>query len=513
MVATSDETPLQGPTGRVKGLIPVGVGLGAIVVAFVVGFLPSIRWMAGEWSASSGVMSHGYLIAAISAVLFCRAIPEAAASRLKPAWWALIPLAGMSLVWLVGYVATIVAVQTVVLPAMLLTAIAAAFGLGAARRLAFPVLFFYFALPALEHLQFIFQAITVFAASVLVHLADIPALVEGNFVQIPQGVFEIAGGCSGLSFIVAGVSLAVLYGHLYYDRLSHSLRLVVLTTAVAMIGNWIRVFGIIVVGYRTEMQSPLVEDHLTLGWIMFAIFMVPVFFYAQKLEESSDNGIAGTKAPAGERALPANWLAVVSSIALMLLGPTWAATVSTSNVSPDALEINMPSGNGIWQGPQHSRWEWQPRFTGADAERVVQYGNREHVVLVYANLYLSQEQDKELIYLHNDLTGGWMAGTGAEHLSVATDSGPQVFRQINARNYIGDWLIWYRYQVGDQFETSNAAAKLAQALEALRGRPEAGVVAFATPCRGSCENASASLADFVVRIGHSITVNSSEDLQ
>ena len=78
MVATSVDTPGQGLSGRAITLFPFTLGLGVLVVAFVIAFLPSIQWINEEWGGSSGVLSHGYLVAAISVYLFIRAIPEAA---------------------------------------------------------------------------------------------------------------------------------------------------------------------------------------------------------------------------------------------------------------------------------------------------------------------------------------------------------------------------------------------------------------------------------------------------
>ena len=501
----------QGLARNAKQVKPAVAGLAIIVLLFVVAFFPSLEWMAGEWSGSSGVLSHGYLVAAISVVLFVRAVPDVARSDIQPNWWLLIVTLGFSITWLLGYVATVVAVQTIVLPAILYLAIAGSFGIRAARPVAFPIFFVCFALPAWEHLQFIFQAITVFVVGLLIRLADIPALLEGNFVRLAPGTFEIAGGCAGLAFVIAGLSLAVLYGHLFYRNIRHKIALMALVFGVAMLGNWIRVFLIIMIGYRSDMQSSLVDDHLTFGWIMFAILMVPVYWFASRLENDehmavdkhSDNSNPGSKL---------NWAAVGTATLAMIAGPAWAMTVSSAAFVDAQHEIQFPNRSNGWVGPVSSSWEWTPSFAGADVERVAQYSNGTDFVLVYANLYLVQEQGKELIYFANRIGGDWrVAELETQPASIVQLNSGDVFRQDVAKNYVGNWLIWSRYRVDGKFETSNVRAKVLQAFGTLVGEPQSATVAFATPCRESCTDAAVVLPDFAGQLGNDIRVIDSQE--
>lgn len=45
-----------------------------------------------------------------------------------------------------------------------------------------------------------------------------------------------------------------------------------------MIGNWIRVFILLLIAYYEGVSHPLMEDHDTLGWIVFGAVMLPWFF-------------------------------------------------------------------------------------------------------------------------------------------------------------------------------------------------------------------------------------------
>jgi len=52
---------------------------------------------------------------------------------------------------------------------------------------------------------------------------------------------------------------------------------------IALVANWLRVAGIVWIGYLTEMQSEMIQDHYMYGWFVFAIFLIPIFWFDQKL--------------------------------------------------------------------------------------------------------------------------------------------------------------------------------------------------------------------------------------
>ena len=508
MVSTSVESLKGASSGLSLARSSATLGLLAVVAIFLVSYWPSIAWVAGEWSGSSGVMSHGYLIVALSGFLFIRSLQPFRAAPAASAWWLIPVVLGLSIVWLLAYVANVVAIQTVVLPMILLLTIAAAFGVSAGKTVAFAILYLYFGLPALDHLQFVFQTITTKVVHLLIRVADLPAYVEGNFVLLPSGTFEIAGGCAGLAFVIAGVSLAVLYGHLYHSTGAKKIMLIAITLAVAMLGNWIRVFTIISIGHFSNMQSPLIDDHLTLGWILFAILMVPVFFVARRLEVGEPE-LPGSGATERDESGPSSntpWLGLLVAVAALSAGPIWAALAVPAQIESDRVTLSLPENIDGWVGPLPTAWDWQPRYAGVTAERVAEYKSSGTTILAYINIYLRQQQGSELIFFSNDITGSWRSRRSMNDDAPGTVSSARGFRQVAAANAYGSWLIWYRYEIGGRPVTSDIEAKLMQAFSTLRGKPEAGVVAYAISCGQSCDNAETSLADFVAAIGTHVTI-------
>ena len=147
-----------------------------------------------------------------------------------------------------------------------------------------PLGLLYFITPLWGPLQSVLQQISVIATTHMMSVTSIPVFVEGNMVHIPAGVFEIAGGCSGLRYFITSMALSLLYCFLNFTQT----RSVFIFFAVAIVGslitNWIRIVVIILIGHYTDMQSSVIEDHNALGWYLFVPFIIGLFYLGSKLE-------------------------------------------------------------------------------------------------------------------------------------------------------------------------------------------------------------------------------------
>ncbi|KZZ37280.1 exosortase, partial [Oleiphilus sp. HI0117] len=131
--------------------------------------------------------------------------------------------------------------------------------------------FWYLAIPFL-------QTLTVKVVSYLASLLSLTVLVEGNYFTVTTGVVHVAGGCSGLKYFMTALSLALISSAFNRRRFRHALISLAIAATLAMIGNWIRVFILLLIAYYEGVSHPLMEDHDTLGWIVFGAVMLPWFF-------------------------------------------------------------------------------------------------------------------------------------------------------------------------------------------------------------------------------------------
>lgn len=130
----------------------------------------------------------------------------------------------------------------------------------------------------------VLQEITVKAVSQLASLISLTVLVEGNYFTISTGVVHVAGGCSGLKYFMTSITLALISSALNKRNIKFTFLSIIIAALLAMIGNWIRVFILLLVAYYQGIDHPLMADHDTLGWIVFACVMIPWFIIDKRLD-------------------------------------------------------------------------------------------------------------------------------------------------------------------------------------------------------------------------------------
>src|SRR5262245_12867701 len=226
-----------GTAGR--AMLPVLAGL---VLLTVGAFWPSLAGLAELWShPDRRTYQHGYVIVALALWMIWRERTRVAQAMGRPSPLLLAMAFAGGLAWAVAWNANLQVIHFLVWPAVLWAAAAGALGLAAGRILLFPIGFLYFALPVWDALTPLLQDATVFANHVLANLIGMPVLIEGTLVHIPEGSFEIGGGCSGLNYLIVGLAISALLGEVNRDRAPRRVLLIAIGGTLAILSNWLRV--------------------------------------------------------------------------------------------------------------------------------------------------------------------------------------------------------------------------------------------------------------------------------
>jgi len=468
-----------------------------IVLAVLTLTWPTWVGLLWVWRHVSGY-SHGLLVAPIAAWLAWRALTQRPARRSRPAWWMLVAVAVVSFAWLFFRLATVRVLEQSAATVLLWTAATAVLGWAWARALLFPIAFLFFALPIWDALVPVLQPLTVAAAGTMCQLIGIPTYLEGNIVNIPNGTFAIEGGCAGAHYFAAAMTVAALYAHLEYRRWSSWLKLLGLAAAFAMVANWIRVVVVIYVGHAAGMQHPWVKDHNMVGWVLFAVGLVPLFTLARRLED-------GAVTPQGEVNEPelggrATSPAIAGAFLAALLAAGWPHAVTpfvgTRGSSSSATELVARAGAHGWRGPLEPDADWAPAFPTADAQVLSAYENGGVRVELFRASYDAQSEAREVINYDNRIEGH-------EAWTVTEDSDWHDARLGNWRRCLlarrdgRQRIVLYRYTIAGRPTASRLEAKLRQGLSAFTGDRSASILAASAPCRGSCETAAEDVARFL----------------
>ncbi len=178
-------------------------------------FLRDFTALTGIWWASS-TFNHCLLIPPIVAWLVWQRWPGL--RQLAPRGW----MPGLLLVavgasgWLLGDAAGVALARHLGLILILQGAVVAIMGPEISRGLTFPLAYMLFLVPLGEGLVPPLQTLTAKICMVLLDLVGIPAHIEGVFITIPNGWFEVAEACSGVKFLVAMAAYGVLVAHVCF---------------------------------------------------------------------------------------------------------------------------------------------------------------------------------------------------------------------------------------------------------------------------------------------------------
>lgn len=161
------------------------------------------------------------------------------------------------------------------------------FGLAHLRLLIFPIGLFLLAIPIpailFNQIAFPLQLIASDYAARAISLIGIPALREGNVIELAHMKLQVVEACSGIRSLMALATLAVTYA---YFIESHWWRRIVVVAAVipiAIIANAARVAGTGVMAHYKGVEAAEGFMHGFSGWLIFVVAFVLLLALARVL--------------------------------------------------------------------------------------------------------------------------------------------------------------------------------------------------------------------------------------
>lgn len=489
--------------------------LAVSAVLIVALYRRAIATMVWKWY-ESGTFAHGFLIPPLTAYLVWRQRWRWAHLRPTPSGWPLVllPLAGFA--WLAGDLGNILAVQQAAVIAMWELTAWVALGSRIVRRLLFPFVFLWFAVPVGEFLVSPLQDFTAWFAVGALRLSGIPVLWEGRSIRIPSGDWLVAEACSGVRYVIPAVVLGTLYAWITYRSWLRRGAFVALALVVPVIANGVRAYVIMLLAYLTDNRVAVGVDHLVYGWLFFGVVMFFLFLAGGRwrertapaadtsVDESIEHeratgGLLAARRGAGDAggshdgsALFATALALVLVLLPFVLSATWFVPAPVA-----ALRVVPPEAAPPWR-PVAREVTWKPEFVGADAEGTQVYAAGGREVQWYFAYYVKERQGAELISAANSVGGNkkdWTE-TSARRVTARIDGDDisvqeQVFQSRSGQRR----LVWTWYWIAGEYTASPYYAKLIQVkTRLLRSSPGAAAIVLVSD---EYPEARVSLQDFL----------------
>ncbi len=458
--------------------LPVFIGLLLLLLA---ANQATLAYLGRLWDINSdGPYAHGYLVLAVSLYLVYER--RAQLRQLTPCinLWGGAAVIAVSLVHLAAILVDVQVAQAAALLLLVLSLTGFVLGWPVTKRLLFPALFVAYALPIWSPLSPLLQQITADVSFWFTRWLDVPAWLDDNIIVLPFGSLSVERACAGLNYLLAALTLSTLYAYLNYTGWRARLLVVLIAASMAVISNIIRVTVIVYLAYVTDMQHPWVQDHLALGWMLFAALTAVLLLLDWWLHRGRT--LVAARDATGPAAQPceAGILSGLSItvVAIVLLSPLVLTAQASRQTDAAVVTGHLPSSLGSWRAVAVED-AWSPQYAGAvEQEQVYRRGSEQ--ITLYLGYYPVQQQGRELI---NDLNRiykptAWRI-INRQPIDYVINSIP--LREQLLVDAQGNRLtIWYWYEVAGVPTANEVIAKLLQAWGMLSGRRQAAVFAIAS---------------------------------
>jgi exosortase A len=344
---------------------PVLIGLLLIAAAWLLVFWQGITTAVDIWIISD-IFNHCLFVLPGALFLVYLKRSELNVNDVKPNYLVLLLCIGSLTLYAIGLAGDVQLFMHVATFTFLPLSIWAFIGNRIAYQILFPLVFILFCIPIGEELIPALQEITADLSMVMLNWSGIPVYRSGLYIEIPQGQFLVAEACSGISFFIASIVIGSLYAYLNMQSAKRRILFMVISIIFPIIANAIRVFGIIMTGYLSDMEYAVGADHLIYGWVFFSLVIVCLLGLGELIREkhvTAEKSQANTTSSKG-LSVKSCYQSSVSIIVIMLLFLVWFNSINTQLNVPgteDNLSASLQAEQDLSSATYISAWK--PEFT------------------------------------------------------------------------------------------------------------------------------------------------------
>ncbi|WP_339722066.1 exosortase A [uncultured Paraglaciecola sp.] len=438
-----------------------------IVAAWVLVFWQGVKTAVDIWIISE-IFNHCLFV--LPGVLYLIYLKRAELDvvDVKPNYFVLVLCVGSLFLYAIGLAGDVQLFMHVATFTFLPLSIWAFIGNRLAYKILFPLAFILFCIPIGEELIPALQEVTTDLSMVMLGWSGIPVYRSGLYIEIPQGQFLVAEACSGISFFIASIVIGSLYAYLNMQSAKRRIVFMGISILFPIIANAIRVFGIILTGYLTDMEHAVGADHLIYGWVFFSLVIVCLLGIGELIREKQLTANASESESRSTAVFNVKtcYRSSISIVALMLVFFVWFNSISTQLTVPatehnlsDSLEAEQQASNA------HNNNAWKPEFNQPYQE--FQFVRQLNNVPVDIYMVWYPKGQGELISSLNRLypEKAWTLESKSSYmLNDGQNMGLSTI--VNPR---GKRLLSYWYVVDGKMFTNNRMAKLYEIYRILIG--------------------------------------------
>lgn len=472
-------------------------------------FRSTVSGMVEIWSRSE-TYTHGFVILPISLWLIWQKRKQLAAFTPQPQMRFLLLIAVGMPVWALANLVGVLVVEQVALVGIVIVTITSLVGWQVARFLAFPLLFLLFAVPMGEDLTAPMMEFTASFTVAALELTGIPVYRDGLWFALPSGNWSVVEACSGVRYLIASITLGVMYAYITYHTLWKRLVFIAMSAIVPILANGLRAYMIVMIGHLSNMEYATGVDHLIYGWIFFGFVMFILFWIGAIWQEQE---LPPQFVP------PARHLSgrMAGLRSIVIVGFVLAVGVATVSVTQRASNIEARMAGALSAPPGLPAWQLSEQpvdwsVLHQDTPHVIQqrYTGQTGTVQLFVVLFPRQSQGNEAINQQNAISRDLVRRTAVGSPTILVGGSSVAVNASRDILKVGDggqeYLVWQWYRVAGLHLTNRYLGKAWEAIARIYpGRADGAWIAIATPFDALDEQASARrLGDFAAAMGDQI---------
>ncbi len=462
--------------------------------------------MGAIW-ARSDTYAHGFIVPPIALWLIWRERSQLKQYQPNATAKLILPLLAAVFFWLLGELTAVNALTQFSVITIIVLSTMSLIGLRLSARMAFPLVFLFFAAPIGDFMLPKLMEWTAGFTILALRTSGIPVYQEGLEFVIPSGKWSVIEACSGIRYIIASVTVGTLFAYLNYTSLKRRLIFIGISMLVPVVANWFRAYLIVMMGHISNNKLAAGVDHLIYGWVWFGIVIVIMFILGMRWSEPSEDVIPTqeqSSADISHYCTP--WVVTLILAVLTAISPLAAIAISKAETS-EVPTLSVPLANNGWQASAPTT-SWKPTFLNPSAELQTAYGRDGNTVGLYIAYYRNQDYERKLItstnVLVNSLDKEW-AKSAQGKSEILFGGSMQTIRTVELlKKSTGSdtrLTVWQVYWINGHLTTNDFEAKLYAALSRLTGQgDDSAVILVFAPA----ESASATLPAFVNSNGTAI---------
>lgn len=387
------------------------------------------------------------------------------------------------------YLSQLLDIKTVFFAASLLllaTLIGLVFGWHAFQRTLMPLLIVNMAMPYWYLAVTPLQSLSALVVGNFVEAISLTALVEGNYIILPEGTIHIAGGCSGLKYFLTASALSLISSCWNHSRPTKILLSLLLAVSLAIFANWLRISILVLVGYEAGIDHPLMEDHDSLGWVVFAILLFPWCLFESRFGNEKSTSVQSDSEPT-----PSPSRRMASSRKTVAFGLTGLALMTLPALQLSGIQESATEVRPAFQAAENlslatrlpsSAIDWRPNYPAPDRKLAAKYQLGRDIVDVILFEYPNQGEHEMAKTTHDIFGNDWRKVSESRwqkddiKLRIAVAKRESRYR-----------IIYYWYEHAGSMANSISGSKIEMLLASLRGHHQSQLYALALECPLDCQ--------------------------